>query len=122
MRQPEKNGEDARGGLRARARRAGFGLAVLVLVVYAIFGAEGLLEQYGRYQKFTALEARHADELAMNERLAGEVEALRSDPLAIERAARLELDYQRPGEVVFVLESPDPLENAARFDSDTGAP
>jgi cell division protein FtsB len=39
-----------------------------------------------------------------NDRLAREVRALRTDPVALERAVREELRYIRPGERVYVLD------------------
>jgi cell division protein FtsB len=102
--------------------RAGIVLGVLALFAYAIFGAEGLLEQYSRYRRHGALEQQLARERAVNDALRREVEGLRADDLAIERAARTELDYRRPGEVVFIVETPDPLAEAPRFDSPAGPP
>jgi len=40
---------------------------------------------------------------AENARLSAEIQALRSDPLAIERLAREELGLSRPGETLFVI-------------------
>lgn len=39
-----------------------------------------------------------------NRALVEEIKALRSDPQAIERAAREELGYVKPGELVFAME------------------
>jgi len=51
--------------------------------------------------------ARAAEEVAeleaANKRLAAEVDALRSDPRALEKVAREELNLVKPGEVVLVL-------------------
>ena len=38
---------------------------------------------------------------AENERLAREVEALRTDPRALEQVARADLGWVRPGEILF---------------------
>ncbi|HZX42276.1 MAG TPA: septum formation initiator family protein [Myxococcaceae bacterium] len=51
-----------------------------------------------------ALAQRNAQLREENLRLAREVDGLRSDPAAIERAAREELGFVKPGEIVIHLE------------------
>lgn len=43
---------------------------------------------------------------SQNEALRREIQALREDPAALERAVREELGYVKPGEIVIHLESP----------------
>ncbi len=102
--------------------RLGIVLGVLALFAYGVFGAEGLLEQLRRHARYAELQERLTVERARNDSLRGELQALRNDDLAIERAIRTELDYRRPGEVVFVLGSPDPLDPGAGFDSPRASP
>ena len=102
--------------------RAGIVFGVLVLFAYVLFGAEGLLEQYGRYRRHQTLAQQLVRERAVNDALRRDVDGLRADDFAIERAARTELDFRRPGEVVFIVETPDPLDEAPRFDSPPGPP
>ena len=80
----------------------GIGLAgIQVAVPLRILAEEGL-------PRYRALQAEQVDLDAQNERmrrevrdLQREVEALRTDPGAIERIARDELGMVRPGEVIF---------------------
>jgi cell division protein FtsB len=51
------------------------------------------------------LAAENAAIAAENARLAAEARALRTDPAALERAAREELRFIRPGEVVYRLDA-----------------
>jgi cell division protein FtsB len=53
-----------------------------------------------------ALQQRNQAVAAQNEALRREIQALRDDPAALERAVREELGYVKPGELVFHLESP----------------
>ncbi len=53
-----------------------------------------------------ALQQRNQSLAAQNEALRREIQALRDDPAALERAVREELGYVKPGELVFHLESP----------------
>lgn len=80
-----------------------FGMLVcaIVAVPLRILAEEGL-------PRYRALQAEQVDLDAQNERmrrevrdLQREVEALRTDPGAIERIARDELGMVRPGEVIF---------------------
>jgi cell division protein FtsB len=119
---------------RARAVRLGAVVIVVLLGLYATLGENGLIEQYQRWRRHGELKVALAREQELNARLRGELEALRTDDLAIERAARVELDYKRPGEVVFIVDEDDPLAggrgaggggvsgDAGRFDSPGGAP
>ena len=76
-------------------------VCAIVAVPLRILAAEGL-------PRYRALQAEQVDLDAQNERmrrevrdLQREVQALRSDPGAIERIARDELGMVRPGEVIF---------------------
>jgi len=51
-----------------------------------------------------ALSQRNAQLREENLRLTRKIEGLRSDPVAIERAAREELGFVKPGEIVIHLE------------------
>jgi cell division protein FtsB len=78
----------------------------LVLVVGSLAG-EGGFRRYSRLQAdVAALEEKNARIAAENARLQREIKQLRSNPAAIERAAREQLGLVRPGEVVFNLEAP----------------
>ena len=90
-------------GLRRKAATLASVIALVALIVGALFGDRGLLHLMDQRQKAEAL-SRELDLLqAENARLAGEIAALRSDARAIERLAREELGLARPGETVFLV-------------------
>ena len=61
--------------------------------------------RYARLRgEMKGLETRISDLKTQNARLSREVEALRSDPAALERAVREELGFIAPGEVIINLE------------------
>lgn len=81
--------------------------SVVVALVLAVgsAAAEGGFRRYWRLEKdVKTLEARNAKLAQDNARLRREVEALRDDSRALERAAREELGYVRLGELVFDVE------------------
>ncbi len=68
--------------------------------------AEGGFRRYLSLSRdLETLRERNRVTAEENVRLSREVEALRTDPKAQERAAREELGFVRPGEVVFNLEA-----------------
>jgi len=79
------------------------GLAAFGAVI--TFDPEGLT-RHGRLRVEVArLAAENAAVAAENARLAAEAHALRTDPAALERAAREELRFVRPGEVIYRLDA-----------------
>lgn len=90
-------------------RRQVLWASVVVALVLAVGSAvaEGGFRRYWRLkQDVRTLEDRNAKLAQDNAKLRREVEALRDDPAALERAAREELGYVKPGEVVFDVEEP----------------
>jgi cell division protein FtsB len=84
---------------------ASVGGALVLAVGSAV--AEGGFRRYWRLkQDVRTLEERNAKLAQDNARLRREVEALRNDPVALERAVREELGYVKPGEVIFDVEEP----------------
>ncbi len=84
------------------------GAAVLVTLVlgyvpYHVYARSGLARTLQLRRDLAALRARNVDLRGENDRLAREAEALRGDPLAIERVARAELGWVRSGEVIVDL-------------------
>lgn len=73
------------------------------LLVHAVLGTNGIFvyshkrSQYKKLQQ--EMDALHQD----NERLQHNIQALKTDPKAIEKEAREQLKYARPGEVVYTL-------------------
>lgn len=91
------------------SRRPLLWCSVAVAAVLAAWSAaaEGGFRRYSRLSKEVHdLTAQNREVAARNARLGAEIARLRSDDLAIERAAREELGFVRPGEVVVSLESP----------------
>lgn len=87
-------------------------VATFVLIaVLMLFGEHGYLAQRDDLQAIAALEERNRTLAEQNERLRGEIVALRGDTAAIERMARETLGMQYPGErpvrVVTVGDTPD---------------
>jgi cell division protein FtsB len=78
-------------------------VALILAAVSA--AAEGGFRRYLRLsQDVKSLKERNKRLGDDNVRLRREVEALRDDPRALERAAREELGLVKPGEIVFSLE------------------
>ncbi len=68
--------------------------------------AEGGFRRYARLKRDVhSLEDRNARLAADNARLKREVQRVRTEPVAIERAARESLGLVRDGEIVFNLET-----------------
>jgi cell division protein FtsB len=84
-------------GLRRKAATLASIIALVALIVGALFGDRGLLHLIDQRHRAEAL-AREVDA-----QLATEITALRSDPRAIERLAREELGFVRPGETLFLV-------------------
>jgi cell division protein FtsB len=90
-------------------RRQVVWIAVAGAVVLAAgsLSAEGGFRRYARLQNdLRSLEERNARLTADNLRLKREVKRVRTEPAALERAARESLGLVRPGEIVFNLENP----------------
>jgi cell division protein FtsB len=77
---------------------------VALLAALAVLDPSGLrkhLRLHDEVRRIAEENRRLAEE---NGRLAREARALRSDPAALERAAREELRFVRPGEIVYRLD------------------
>lgn len=82
--------------------------AVAIAFVLAVgsLSAEGGFRRYARLKRdLHSLEERNARLTADNARLKREVQRVRTEPAAIERAAREQLGLVKNGEIVFNLES-----------------
>jgi cell division protein FtsB len=76
---------------------------VATLAVASALDPEGLRKYQRLSREVESARAVNADLAAENQRLAREVRGLRTDPAALERAAREELQYVRPGERVYLF-------------------
>lgn len=90
-------------GLRRKAAALASVLAVIALVVGALFGDRGLLQLAAQRERSRALARQLQDLREENRALGAEIGALKTDPGAIERLAREQLGLAKPGELVFVI-------------------
>lgn len=74
------------------------------LVLVSVADSRGFRKYLQLQEEAKQLEARNARLREENDRFRREIEALRSDPSAVERAAREELGFIKPGEIVLNLE------------------
>jgi len=72
-------------------------------LAYSIFGASGLVGVYRTEAEVERLQEQVAAARAINESLQVRVEALSSDPLEIEREARVRLGLVKEGDKVYLL-------------------
>jgi cell division protein FtsB len=70
-------------------------------VPYHLYARSGFAKYRELKRDLEAAKLRNARMQAENERLAREVESLRSDPRALEHVARADMGWVRPGEVLF---------------------
>ena len=81
------------------------GMVSLSLTIAALFGERGLLELVRYRSARTRLLSEIADLETRVSSLEAEIEALKNDPIAIERLAREELGLARPGEILVFLDT-----------------
>lgn len=74
------------------------------LALGSIADARGFRRYLELQKDVEELESRNQELSVQNERMMREVEALRKDRAAMERAAREELGFVRPGELVLNVE------------------
>lgn len=106
-------------GTRLYSERRGFATASIVLLtawlfVHVMFGANGMVVYKQKKTEIRELQQDIDDLQQQNDRSAHEVDALKTDPKAIEKEAREQLHYARPGEVVYVSPAPVPPQKPAR--------
>ena len=90
-------------GSRRKLLWSAVGLAFVLAAASAVDGSG--FRRYFRLRKSQeALAARNRQSADENRALRREIELLRTDPKAIERAAREELGFVKSGEIVFIVE------------------
>lgn len=77
-----------------------------VLSLASVADARGFRRYLSLRQDVDSLQERNRVLSEQNEALLREINALRKEPAALERAVREELGYVKPGEIVFHLEEP----------------
>src|SRR5262245_50734917 len=75
----------------------------VAVILMAVFKDKGWLDVRARAKHFAAVESQIRDMEAENQRLTAEIQALRTDPAAIEKIAREQLKLVKPGEIVLIL-------------------
>jgi len=100
---PVRRGKPGPPSLRKRLLLTVALSAIIALVTRAVIGDRGMFEIWRKKSSFRQLSAEVRTLRDENVALKQQIQALRSDPLAIERIAREELGYARPGEVTFVF-------------------
>jgi cell division protein FtsB len=108
------SGETA-GFLRRNLRQI-LGLALLALILHDVFGTHGFLAMLRTQQEIKQIRQQIGKINAENKSLSNEVNALKTDPKAIERIAREDMGLARPGELIYKL--PDSAPHGAPQNSE----
>ncbi len=95
------SGETA-GFLRRNLRQV-LGLALLALFLHDVFGTHGVLAMLRTQKEIKQIREQIGKINAENKSLSNEVNALKTDPKAIERIAREDMGLARPGELIYKL-------------------
>ena len=91
---------------RRKLGTAAVGLLAVWMFVHVMFGPNGTVVYQQKRAEYNKLQEDIQVLQKQNQRYSQQIKALKSDPKAIEKAAREELRYARPGEVVYVVPSP----------------
>ena len=90
--------------LRSRRKIASVavGLLIAFMAYHVVFGANGVVVYQQKRLEYKKLDAELKSLQEENERISEHINALKTDPKAIEKEAREQLRYARPGEVIYV--------------------
>jgi len=92
--------------LRRKLGTGAIGLLTAWMFIHVMFGPNGMVVYQKKRTEYRKLQQEIQVLQKENQRYNEQVKALKSDPNAIEKAAREELRYARPGEVVYVVPQP----------------
>jgi len=93
-------------GASRRLATAAVALLTVWLSLHVMLGANGMVVYRQKRGEYQSLQ-KDIDVLQKeNDRYAGQVKALQTDPRMIEKEAREKLHYARPGEIVYVSPAP----------------
>jgi len=83
--------------------KIGVGLVVLIILVFTVFGDNGLISlvRDKRHEKSLVQEKERIEK--ENKELRQEIERLKNDPSYVERLAREELGMVKEGEIVYMF-------------------
>ena len=105
-------------GARRRLATAAVGIITVWLFLHVTFGANGMVVYREKRADYHRLQKEIDSLQNENNRYTDQIQALKTDPRAIEKEAREQLHYTRPGEVIYVSPAPpqaqSPATNAAR--------
>jgi cell division protein FtsB len=104
---PRIASEKTAGFLRRNVRQI-LGLALLALFLHDVFGTHGFLAMLRTQKEIRQIREQIGKINAENKSLTHEVNALKTDPKAIERIAREDMGLARPGEMIFKLPDSGP--------------
>jgi len=91
---------------RRKAATVALGLVAVCVAYHVIFGANGTMVYSHKLAEHRDLDQEILELKQENARLAHHVEALKTDPAAIEKEAREQLRYARPGEIIYTVPPP----------------
>lgn len=86
-----------------RYARSLLALALFLIAMHDVFGSHGLLAMRRTQTQIKQLRGEIDRLNQENNQLNKQVQALRTDPKAVERIAREEMGLARPGEMIFKL-------------------
>jgi cell division protein FtsB len=89
----------------SRNARTILGFALLLVAIHDVFGSHGLMAMRQTQRQIDQLHGEIGRLCKENATLTNQVQALRTDPKAVERIAREEMGLARPGEMIFKLPS-----------------
>ena len=92
--------------LRRKLGTAAIGVLTVWMFIHVMFGPNGMVVYQQKRAEYHKLQQDIEVLQKENQSYSQQVKALKSDPKAIEKAAREELRYARPGEVVHVVPQP----------------
>jgi cell division protein FtsB len=83
-----------------------FGLLTVAILLLAVFNDKGALQVRSQSKKLSTIETEITNLDSENKQLTNEIEALRTDPTAIEKLAREELKLVKPDEIILITPEP----------------
>lgn len=78
-------------------------LLSLVMLMHEIFGRNGYMTLRSEKKQFTGLQKQIQTTSEENKKIEQKIQALKSNPEAVEKQARDQLHLARPGEIIYVL-------------------
>ena len=97
-------------------------LVCIALVVHEIFGQHGFLAMRRQQKEVQVLQEQLQRLQQENLELEKQINALRSDPKAIERVAREQMRMARPGEIIYTMPDKDTKNSPPATASDNPPP